>query len=78
MVKEEVKMQMSNNVYDKLKFITTRVLPALGALYAALAIIWGLPYGEAVVGTISAIDACLGQILGISTKNYNKEKANDA
>lgn len=63
---------MSNKVYDILKWIAQILLPALGTLYFALASIWGLPYAEQIVGTITAIDAFLGVILGISTRNYNK------
>lgn len=63
---------MSNKVYDILKWIAQIVLPAIGTLYFALAGIWGFPYGEQVVGTITAIDAFLGAILGISSANYNK------
>ena len=58
---------MSNNVYDVLKWVAMYLLPALGTLYFALAGIWGLPYGEQIVGTITAIDTFLGVILGIST-----------
>lgn len=65
-------MKMSNKVYDKLKWIAMYLLPALGTLYFALAGIWGLPYGEQIVGTITAVDTFLGVILGISTKQYNK------
>lgn len=63
---------MSNKVYDILKWIAQIVLPAIGTLYFALAGIWGFPYGEQIVGTITAIDAFLGAILGISSANYNK------
>ena len=63
---------MSNKVYDALKFIAQIVLPALATLYFALAQIWGLPYGEQIVGTITAIDAFLGALLGISSVNYKK------
>ena len=63
---------MSNNVYDVLKWIAMYLLPALGTLYFALAGIWGLPYGEQIVGTITAIDTFLGVILGSSTTQYNK------
>lgn len=65
-------MKLSNHIYDLLKFIAQVVLPALGTLYFALATIWGLPYGEQIVGTITAIDCFLGALLGISTINYNK------
>ena len=63
---------MNNKVYDVLKWIAMYLLPALGTLYFALAGIWGLPYGEQIVGTITAIDTFLGVILGISTSQYNK------
>lgn len=63
---------MNNKVYDILKWIAQIVLPALGALYFALAQIWGLPYGEEIVGTITAIDCFLGAILGISNVQYKK------
>ena len=67
-------MKMSNKVYDVLKWIAMIVLPAVGALYFALASIWGLPYGEEIVGTISAVDAFLGAILGISNVQYKKKE----
>lgn len=63
---------MKNRTYDVLKWIAQILLPALGTLYFALAQIWGLPYGEEVVGTITAIDAFLGAILGISSAAYKK------
>lgn len=63
---------MSNKVYDALKFVAQILLPALATLYFALAQIWNLPYGEQIVGTITAIDAFLGALLGISSINYKK------
>lgn len=63
---------MPDKVYDILKAIAMIVLPALGTLYFALAGIWGWPYAEQVVGTITAIDTFLGVILGISTAQYKK------
>ena len=62
---------MSYRVFDALKFVAQVVLPALGTLYFALSSIWGLPYGEQVVGTITALDCFLGAVLGISTYQYN-------
>lgn len=63
---------MPDKVYDILKAIAMIVLPALGTLYFALAGIWGWPYAEQIVGTITAIDTFLGVILGISTIQYKK------
>lgn len=63
-------MVFGDKVYDVLKWIAQYFLPALGTLYFALSRIWGLPYGEEIVGTITAIDAFIGVLLGISTSNY--------
>lgn len=65
-------MTMTNKTYDILVWIAQIVLPAVGTLYAALAGIWGFPYGEEIVGTILAVDTFLGAILKISTNKYNK------
>lgn len=68
-------MRISDTTYNILKWITTIVLPAIGTLYFALAQIWGFPYGEEIVGTITAIVTFFGVILGISTKTYNTDRA---
>ena len=66
-------MLMSDKTYDILKYIAQIVLPAIAALYAALAGIWGFPYGEEIVGTSSALDLFMGTLLKISQTKYNKE-----
>lgn len=66
-------MKMSNKVYDVLKYIAQIGLPALATLYFAVAEIWGLPYSAEVIGTITAFDAFLGVLLGITTAQYNKK-----
>ena len=63
---------MNDKLYDVLKWIAMILLPALGTLYFALAGIWGFPYAEQVVGTVTALDTFLGVLLGISTSQYNK------
>ena len=67
-------MVFSNAVYDKLKWIALILLPAMATLYVAVAKYWNLPYPEAISGTIMAIDAFLGAILQISSKNYNNDQ----
>lgn len=65
---------MSNKTYDILKEFALVWLPALGALYFALAGIWGpeaFPYAENIVGTVTAVDTFLGVVLKISTAAYN-------
>lgn len=63
-----------DKLYDRLKFLTQILLPALGTLYFALAGIWGLPKAEEVVGTIVAIDTFLGVALQLSTTAYNNSE----
>ena len=70
-------MKLSNRTYDILKELTTVWLPALGTLYFALSGIWGFPYGEQIVGTITAIVTFLGVCLHLSTGNYRAEKEQD-
>lgn len=62
---------LSNKTYDVLKWIALYFLPGLATFYFALSGLWGFPYGEQIVGTITAIDTFLGVILGISSANYN-------
>lgn len=64
-------MKMTNRTYDFLKWVAQYALPAAGALYFALAGIWGLPYGEQIVGSCAAMDTFLGVILGVSSANYH-------
>lgn len=68
---------MNNKLYDALKWVALYFLPALGTLYFALTGIWNLPYGEQIVGTITAVDTFLGVILGISKTMYNEESEED-
>lgn len=68
---QKTSWKMSDEVYEKLKFLALVLLPALSTLYFALGNIWGLPSIEQVVGTVAAVDTFLGVILGISTKAYN-------
>lgn len=63
---------LSNRAYDILKTAATVILPAIGALYFALSLIWGLPRANDVVGTIAAINVFIGALIGISTRSYNK------
>lgn len=69
-------MKLSNRAYDILKWIAMYLLPAIGTLYFAVASIWSLPYGEQVVGTITAIDTFLGVLLGISTTQWKNALKN--
>ena len=47
-------MQLTNKVYDVLKYVAIIGLPAAATFYAAIAPIWGLPYGNEIPATITA------------------------
>lgn len=63
-------MKLSGKAYDFLKYIAQIVLPALATLYVTIAGIWGLPYAEAISGTIMAVDFFLGAVLKISSDQF--------
>ena len=65
---------MSDRVYNVLKWVAQICLPAVATLYFALAGIWEFPYGEEIVGTITAVDTFLGVVLGISSAQYKKKQ----
>lgn len=65
-------MVVSDKVYNILKAIAMYILPALGTLYFALAGIWGFPYGEQIVGTITAVDTFLGVLIKVLQVQYQK------
>ena len=66
-------MVLNDKLYDILKWIALILIPAVAVLYGALAKIWGWPYAEEIVYTLTAVDTFLGAILGISTAQYNKK-----
>lgn len=63
---------MSDKTYNRLNNTVKLILPALGTLYFALANIWGLPYGEQIVGSIAALTVFLGVILSLAKKVWNQ------
>lgn len=66
-------MKIPDKIYDVLKWVVIIVMPAVATLYAALSAVWGWPYSEEVVTSITAVDTFLGAVLCISAANYNKE-----
>ena len=65
---------MSNKLYDKLKIILTVGVDAGVTCFLILTKAWGwdIP-NEAIVTTVTAVSACLGVWLNISSGKYNKE-----
>lgn len=69
-------MKLSNLWYDRVKWFTQIVIPAIATLYAGLAVFWKLPHGTEVTGTLALVATFLGSVLGVSNIRYNKA-AND-
>lgn len=66
-------MKLPDKVYDILKWICLIVLPACATLYSVMSGIWGFPYGEQIVGTITAVGTFLGTLIGVSAKTISNE-----
>lgn len=62
---------MSNRLFDLLRTLCEIVIPAIGALYFAVAKIWQLPYGTEITGTCAAIATFLGALIGVNRASYN-------
>ena len=67
----------NSKVYDNLK-IASIIVSALGTLYGAIALAWGLPYGEQVGSTALAIVTFLGTFLKASSDKYKEEQSNES
>ena len=67
-----MKVKLSNEQYDTLKWVALIALPAAVTLCFSISQIWGLPYGEQIMGTIAAVGTCLGALLGLSSNTYNE------
>lgn len=66
-------MELSNKVYDILKWIALVALPALTTFYGVVGTTLNIPHTQEVLTIAVAFDAMLGTLLGISTSKYNKE-----
>lgn len=70
-------MQLSDKVYDVLKWICLIALPACGVFVTALFGTWGIPYAEPIAATLQAVSLFLGALLGISQISYSANKKLD-
>jgi hypothetical protein len=66
---------LSDGVYSKLKHTASIVLPAVAALYIALAQIWHFPNAEGVAGSIAAVNTFLGGLVALSSRSYNSQSS---
>ena len=68
-------MQLSNNVYDALKWAVLIAIPALTTFYVTLDSIFGWGYGDTVAKVSAALCTLIGSLLGISCVNYYKQSS---
>ena len=71
-----MKLMLTNQVYDWLKWIVMIGLPAISVLVATLGQIWGWVGVDKIVLTINAVTVFLGALIGVSTATYNKANGN--
>lgn len=65
-------MNMSNKLYDILKWVCLIGLPAISTVITAIFPLLNIPYVDETVKLISAIATLLGAWLGVSSVNYYK------
>ncbi|MBO5926348.1 MAG: holin [Clostridia bacterium] len=65
-------MILNDKLYTILKWVCLTVVPALNILLATLCSLYGWSWGTIVIGTIDAVAAFIGAIIGIGSVKYQK------
>jgi len=63
-------MQISNRLYDILKWIALVALPAIQAFWLTIGKVWGFPYLTEIGTTIAAIGLLIAALIGVTSNNY--------
>lgn len=66
-------MILNDKLYNCLKWICITVVPALNVLIATLCALYGWGWGNIVIGTIDAVAAFVGALIGLGSIKYQKE-----
>ena len=64
---------MSNEWYDRLKWIFLIAIPAFAVATKGLGELWGIENVDQIVATINILATLGGTLLGVSNFNFNKE-----
>ena len=67
-------VKLNDNIYDVLKWVAILLLPATSAFIGTVGQAIDFEYTAVAVIVVNALAVFLGTILGISTRNYNKDK----
>lgn len=68
----------NNKVYNALKWVCLTVVPALNILISTLCSLYGWTWGPVVIGTIDAVAAFVGAIIGFGAIKYARLKEGGA
>ena len=71
-------LHLPGTVLQVAKWVALVFLPALTTLWLALGPIWGWPYIQEVGATLTALDAFLGAVLGVTAQALAKAQAAEA
>lgn len=64
--------KMSNDTYDKLKWVMQYGLPAVAVVLGIVGKTYDIDTVTTAATVLMAIDTALGGVLGVSTKDYQK------
>lgn len=64
---------MNNKTYDIIKDISLLWMPAVITLYGVISTAWGIPYGEAILATLTGVNTMLGAIVKYYKSKYDEE-----
>ena len=70
-------MKLSNETYDRLKWLALVFVPAFEVFILTVGKIWGVPYYSEIGATVAAVGVFLAAILGVSSHNYYNQEEND-
>ena len=68
-------MKLPDSVYTVLKWLVLVCLPAITTAYVGLDSVFAWGFGDVVAKVSAIICTLLGALIGISTAEYNKAKA---
>ena len=69
-------MFKSDKTYDTLKTISLLFVPVSGFI-ASVVTIFGVPYADKITALLTALDTCLGGIVLVAKKLYDKKKGEE-
>ena len=66
---------ISDSTYDFFRNNVELVLPALGAFYSGMSLLWGWPYSEQIVGSLGLLTVFLGVLIKVNKSRSNNVQA---